>query len=168
MVTILRNHLVKWTALIYLTYISIQIPWLKCNQTNCQDWHYYGVLQNLTLIYMMSGCSLKDFFLTLVEHLSNICLQMQIFLLAHNLKQPLWSAWKGYNQWPMMKRSSWYVWSWNFGPDKMRQKNWIKQAVALKHCWRGINNKELLQTQHTWTSSSFQFLAMLLRDFSEM
>ena len=39
--------------------------------------------------------------------------------------------------------------------------------MALKHDWRGTNNKELLQTQHTWTSSSFQFLAMLLRDFQK-
>ena len=44
MVTTLRNHLIKWTALVFLTYISIQAPWLKCNQTNCLDWHYYGVL----------------------------------------------------------------------------------------------------------------------------
>ena len=44
----------------------------------------------------------------------------------------------------------------------------IKSAVVLQHCWRGANNKELLQTQHTWTSSSFQLPAMLLGDFSAM
>ena len=52
MVTALWNHLIKWTAVIYLTYISIWAPWLKCNQMYCLVEHYYSVLYNLTLIYL--------------------------------------------------------------------------------------------------------------------
>ena len=52
MVATLRNYLIKRTVLIFLTYILILASWLKCNQTNCQDWNYYGVLKNLTLIYL--------------------------------------------------------------------------------------------------------------------